>query len=521
MTGVSLAPYPHPDRWWGFTASAATLDGTQQADFAAWSSGLPAAASRRRRPQVALVSMPITLPPVGDSTAACFAVFPQPGVERCDGRISIIHNNRVLQSSLSIDVAADATAGGALRLRTEGVIHPRDDDLDERQAYDVAIQVSDLGGHLHLAIQRDDTTTPVDLDSLEEPIALITKALKDAAILWDFSQGLLEQAAFGDTLYALAANGSAGAAPAPEMRRRHRRLGAHPARPHHHKFLPLEYVSDGPRRTDAAPAPTCSGPRTRQLLPARAGRGPARPAPAGRQGHSLPLRFWGFSRMIERCGTSPPIADQAASVPASKPTATSTGSCSARARAFAYKATPLPSRPPSASLLADLGTLATTVLDAPDWKTWRQHAASKPELLVLLAHTDIYRNAPILEIGDLQRLGRQEIIRDISGADGQPQLLLLGCSAAGVSEDFQPYPERFRDAGVSIVLAPIAPIRGGDAVPIARSIATLLARRLASPNPTAFGELLPLIRRQLLREGHLGILSIVGFGDGDWLLGGQ
>jgi hypothetical protein len=72
----------------------------------------------------------------------------------------------------------------------------------------VAIQVSDLGGHLHLSIQRDDATTPVDLDSLEEPIALITKALKDAAILWDFSQGLLEQAAFGDTLYALAANGS-------------------------------------------------------------------------------------------------------------------------------------------------------------------------------------------------------------------------------------------------------------------------------------------------------------------------
>ena len=61
----------------------------------------------------------------------------------------------------------------------------------------------------------------------------------------------------------------------------------------------------------------------------------------------------------------------------------------------------------------------------------------------------------------------------------------------------------------------------GDAVPIARSIATLLARRLASPTPTAFGELLPLIRRQLLREGHIGILAVVGFGDGDWLLGGQ
>lgn len=528
MSGVSLAPYPQ--RRTDLTASSTALDGAQLAEFAAWSSGRAATAPPDDGPaQIALVSMPITLPPVGDSTAACFGIFPQPGVERCEGRLSIIHNNRVLQSSrLSIDVASNATAGGALPLRTEGLIHPRDDDLDDRQAYDVAIQVSDLGGHLHLSIQRDDATTPVDLDSLEEPIALITKALKDAAILWDFSQGLLDQAAFGDTLYALAANGSLLAQ---HLRQKcgdgiddWERIQLVPTT---NKFLPLEYVYDGPPpSTDAAPCPnllaalehgSCCHPG--------AGSNACAPCPQRDDKSTVcPLRFWGFSRMIERCGTqSPPIADQAASVP-SKQAYRHVDRLlfGASARSFAYKPTAAEQAAERASLLADLGTLATTVLDAPDWKTWRQHAASKPELLVLLAHTDIYRNAPILEIGDLQRLGRQEIIRDISGADGQPQLLLLlGCSAAGVSEDFQPYPERFRDAGVSIVLAPIAPIRGGDAVPIARSIATLLARRLASPNPTAFGELLPLIRRQLLREGHLGILSIVGFGDGDWLLGGQ
>lgn len=530
MTGVSLAPYPHPDRWWGFTASAATLDITQQADFTAWVSGLPAvAAADDGAPQVALASLSIVLPPVGDSTAACFAVFPLPGAERCDGRIAILHNNRVLQSSLvSIDVAADATAGSALKLRTESVIHPRDDDLDERQAYDVAIQVSDLGGHLHLAIQRDDTTTPVDLDSLEEPIALITKALKDAAILWDFSQGLLEQAAFGDTLYALAANGSLLAQ---HLRQKcgngvddWERIQLVPTT---HKFLPLEYVYDGPPpSTDAVPCPSLLGALAHgRCCQPVAGNEAVEPCPhQADKGHVCPLRFWGFSKTIERCGTqSPPIADQAACVPSKRPYGhVDRLLFGASARTFAYKTTPAEQAAERSALLADLGTLATTVLDAPDWKTWRDHAASHPELLVLLAHTDVYRNTLILEIGELQRLGRQEIVRDISGANGQPQLLLLlGCSAAGVSEDFQPYPERFRDAGVNIVLAPIAPIRGGDAVPIARSIATLLAHRLASPSPTTFGELLPLIRRQLLREGHLGILSIVGFGDGDWLLGGQ
>jgi hypothetical protein len=121
MSGVSLAPYPQ--RRTGLTASAARSTCTP-ADFAAWCRAA-AAAPDDGPAQIALVSMPITLPPVGDSTAACFGIFPQPGVERCEGRLSIIHNNRVLQSSrLSLDVASNATAGGALPLRTEGLIHP-------------------------------------------------------------------------------------------------------------------------------------------------------------------------------------------------------------------------------------------------------------------------------------------------------------------------------------------------------------------------------------------------------------
>ena len=102
----------------------------------------------------------------------------------------------------------------------------------------------------------------------------------------------------------------------------------------------------------------------------------------------------------------------------------------------------------------------------------------------------------------------------------RPQLLLLlGCSAADVTENFQPYPERFRDAGVSIVVAPVAPIRGKDAVPIAKQMAKRLADCLAKSEATTFGELMPLLRRELLLAGHPGVMGVVGFGDGDWLLG--
>jgi hypothetical protein len=97
---------------------------------------------------------------------------------------------------------------------------------------------------------------------------------------------------------------------------------------------------------------------------------------------------------------------------------------------------------------------------------------------------------------------------------------LLGCSVANVHEDFQPFPELFFHAGAKIVLAPISLIRGRDAVLIAKRLSALLAQHLSSAKPTTFGDLLPLLRRELLSQGYPGILGLVGFGDGDWILGG-
>jgi hypothetical protein len=302
------------------------------------------------------------------------------------------------------------------------------------------------------------------------------------------------------------------------------------------EFFPLEYVYDGtPPAPEAEPCPNLLGALERGRCDhAVDADGKTSFCPNRRDGLFLcPMHFWGFRKLIERNGVAEtPEADPADAggtssrqplcVPSKRSYCKVNGLLfAASTRAFLYAdATSQPAE--RTNLVTALEVLSKPVLDAPDWDHWRQLVLNGPNLLVLIAHTDKYlKKNPVLEIGDGKLLGRQQISNDVCGS-GQPQLLiLLGCSAAAVTENFQPYPERFRRAGVSIVLAPVAPIRGGDAVPIAKRLAALLAEHLAKPEPTAFGELLPRLRRQLLLEGHPGVMGIVGFGDGDWLIGGE
>jgi hypothetical protein len=484
---------------------------------------------------VGLASSTIVLPPAGDSTLALFGVCPLESVKQVIGRVAIIHNNRVLQTAcLSVGIGGAAEQGEGIVVATEASIHPRDDDLAERRGYDVAIQMSDVGGKLHLAIQHDDIVTPVQLDDLGAPISAIRKALERAALRWDYTKPMLKQAVLADTLYALAGN---GAALEQHLRNKCGDQIDRWERIHlvssTNEFLPLEYVYDGPPpKVDAEVCPNIPGALERGSC-ASASQTPGSNAACPNQRDTnfvCPMHFWGFRRVIERNGTAHAAGPASAggrrsSVPV--PSKRAYGQVRAMLfgasnRAFAYATGPQAQSAERAALVKALGVFTGTMSDSADWEQWRQEVKKHPNLLVLLAHTDERRGTRVLEIGSEKFLGYQEILPDLSGAGGQPQLLiLLGCSAADVGENFQPYPERFRDAGVSVVLAPVAPLRGADAVPIAKSLAERLAQRLAGLEPTAFGELLPLLRRELLLAGHPGVMGIVGFGDGDWLLGGQ
>lgn len=481
---------------------------------------------------VGLAATTMILPPAGESTLALFAVFPAQE-KSVEGRIAVIHKNRVVQTArLSTGVDASAAGGAGLDVVPDEAIYPRDDDLEERRDYDVAIQLSDVGGKLHLKVHQDGRDVPVQLDALQGPITRIQRGLENAARSWDYTLPVLQQPILGSSLRTLAAAGS-------ELAQHLRKTCGDGIDqwerihlvPYTKEFLPLEYVYDGPPpRMDATPCPNLLGALDRGGCAGALGSGAApEPCPNAKDEHFLcPMHFWGFRRVIERNGALRTADVTAAAAPGGgiTPSRRSYGKVgallfAASERAFRYETDPAAQAAERAALVKALGVLGGAVAEVTDWDQWRDAVKTKPDMLVLVAHTDVVDETPVLEIGDGKILGRQEISDKLSGAAGKPQiLLLLGCSAADVTENFQPYPECFRDAGVSIVVAPVAPIRGRDAVPIASQIASRLAEQLQKSDATAFGELMPLLRRELLRSGHPGVMGLVGFGDGDWLLGG-
>ncbi len=482
-----------------------------------------------------IVATPLVLPATGDSTIAFFLVCPQAGLDRVRGRLAILHNNRVLQTArVSMAASAETTRGDGLVIVGESTIHSAD-DVARRSEYDVAIQVSDVGGKLHLVVQHGDTSLPVQLADLAAPIERLCDALGKMAAEWDYTKAPLEQPVFGECLFTLASNGA--------------EIGQHLRNvcgdeidqwqrihlvPVTSEFFPLEYVYDGlpPKAKKSKPCPNLFDAMEAGGCDAALKDGNAQTScPNQRDALFVcPMHFWGFRRLIERNGTvrtegeargDAVLRTLAGAVPGRQPYGKVRAALlGATDRAFLYLADETARAKARADLLAQLRTLFGTE-EATDWDDWRVKVKTHPNLLVLLVHTDTYQGARVLEIGDEDLLTSAEIRADVSGAATEPQLLLLiGCSAADVKEDFQPYPERFRDAGVSIVLAPIAPIRGEEAVRIAALIAERIARQIAAAEPLPFGELLPRLRRDLLRAGHPAVLGLVGFGDGDWELGG-
>ena len=487
----------------------------------------------------------IMLPEAGDSDMALFAVRPQPGIEEVTGRIAIIHQNRIIQiAQLRAPVRPTANEGPGISLETEAAIYPRLDDLAERRIFDAAlIAADDIGGRLTLTVNRNGGAQDIPLDNLSTPIENIRKILQSAVINWNYASQLKDQPVLQPMLLELAANGY--------LLYDHLRakLGEEIERFERYQlvcrgnaFFPLEYVYSGP--SPDLEAEVCPN-ATNALL--RGGCHRIDPAPgaaiasqansgcsnAGSKNYLCPMHFWGFAKIIERHG-DPGSAEKTAEivteqrffpVPNRLPFGPIQGVLyAASAKAFAFRPSPSEQeeeRQNLAKALSSLSSLTNAAQTWDEWKAWVKQ--NSPNLLLLIAHTDKKgMTIDVLEIGDGKQLGKHQIDPELIGDPTKAQLLLLlGCSAAGVTEDFAPYPEKFRLAGADVILAPLAPIRGADALPIAERIAQLLGECLAGDREMAFGELLRELRQKLLAEGHPGVLSLVGFGDADWIFGGH
>jgi len=475
----------------------------------------------------------VVLRETGNSGMADFVIQPLAVATKLKGRVTAIHNNRVVQTArVSVEVAADPEAGSGVTLSSLAM-HSSTYGCIERRVGDVLLIVSDdrVRG---LRIRIPGRKAPIDLRSLAGPILDIRAALETAADKCDSATPLHSQKALKGALIGLAANGamlfdclrnSLGGEIDQWERVQLLSLGT--------ALFPIEAVYSG-ATPDLMQAELC--PHGEQALLSGNCCVGAKPGdPPGNlpccpysvsNVHICPMKFWGFSKVIERCtdkggskAKPSPILDRqvfgeihSVLYGVSSRAYNSFGSNSEKKRAIDR-------------LDKALSTISSDLHKVDKWEDWRDAVkpsiANPPNLFMLLAHTQKYNFMDALEIGTGEFLGKQAIKPDIIGSSSSPKLLfLLGCSTVDPAVDFAPFPELFRFAGADIICACLAPIRGINNLAMACAAAEALSACLKSGREIAFGELLRDLRRTLFGNRHTEAFGLLGFGDGDWIFGG-
>jgi len=160
------------------------------------------------------------------------------------------------------------------------------------------------------------------------------------------------------------------------------------------------------------------------------------------------------------------------------------------------------------------------------WKSWLEQVKERaPKVLVLLVHTGRDKEGTVLEVGppvpcdmpEWSRLPTDELSRDyICGPDViSPIVLLLGCTTDQSKLDFNSVASEFEHWGAKILVATKNLIYGPKAVKLAEMLLTKLDNLKDGEN---FGDVMLAVRRTALAEGNPMVLCITAYGDADWRL---
>ena len=162
---------------------------------------------------------------------------------------------------------------------------------------------------------------------------------------------------------------------------------------------------------------------------------------------------------------------------------------------------------------------------ANTWKEWEDFIQSEePTLLVLLVHTeesDPQSRTPAIEIGNQQFLRSSDIedfyVRIKNKSTNKPMVLLIGCSTAVTSIVHHSFISQIQDCGASVILATLTDALGQHAGPLIEDFLVKLKEE-SSKKPVSFGEVLLRVRQKLLADDKLLSLSLISFGDADYLI---
>ena len=454
----------------------------------------------------------VLLPRDGASNE-CLLTLPPLKPGRFQGRITIIHRNRVIQTAtLSGTVDFPGGEGGEpIRFEVDAVVRGTLADLDARSSFDAAILVADDGeGMATRTVVRGDRVYIREMDDVVDPARSIQGAL-DAATRQEAPSvaNLLFLCAHQGILLRDAILDGALAAPLKDARA----IQLVSAKPE--SYLPLEFCYDGQPPGDEA-----------QVCPKVSATCRSDCSSTGTVEVICPMAFWGLSRVIERQGFDPAVDRESGWVVRREPDGArkAFGHLCAAVVGTSDRADKHGGVVKVADVDAALCDHGLHLLKADTWSKWREQIKSLPAdagdaaLLLLIGHTDMDErsNVAVLEIGG-DKLRLSAVGEDHVGK-ANALVILLGCNTVGGGGEVNRFATRFRRQGAEVVVATTAAVLGLHALPLAKALVEGLAEAGRVGGGTSLGELVRALRLRFLIEGIPIGLAVVAFGDADWTL---
>lgn len=469
------------------------------------------------------------LPAHGDSKEVLFHFAPSDKIRRLDGRITILYENRVLQTlRISADVGSRSD-GPAVEMHLETVHRADLRNLAGSPGFDAAFFLNDLDDKPGItafgastAFVRLDSVRPLLL-SLRGELEKITKEPDDYADIHSEESRVL--------LVTLARAGSAfgdGLRELPGMRKALAGLGERSARLqvtsiHPDDLIPLEFIYDAP--FPKATALLCECVRE----PAATERCKAD------ENIVCPQGFWGMRHVVERRmynENDTEVLQRRGADYALGPEAGQDRPCLDLVRSVLLGTANKASSFDAPTFDRDIGAIggalanaAARLVRADSWASWvEQVQKERPELLVLVTHTESELGACVLELGKDDHLAAPQIKAPHVSAPPPtppkpgPVVFLLGCRTATEEVPFSSFIGKFRQAHASVVLATLSTVRGRHMAPLAREAVDLLLE-CQKRTSCSVGEYVRDLRFRALNKNLLVGLALVAYGEADWHIG--
>jgi len=484
-----------------------------------WLTVVLTAPAVRAEPQVSR----LWLPKKEASKPVRFDLTPRKGVRALEARITVLHENRVVQTLL-LKAGVGARARREITLQMEAVIRRNLQALGGRPRFDAALLFNDTGSTPTMTAYADEHASMVQTDTIDQYLQQIATILENATNQPE-KYGAPSSKATTRLLAELARQGRLlrdallldmpGVRDDLEHAERIQIIAAKPER-----VLPLEFCYDA----DAPGRGATMCPRWKEAL--EQGECDQKPCSQDQSQSVCPVAFWATSRVIERhtyrkedAGRLGPSDFALLTEPAangSRLRRLTSALCAAAKQARAKQ----PEAVNNAFAVIQRATGSSKEVSC--WEDWKEEVKKLPPLLVLLAHTEVQETVNALVIGDKQ----VTLLTDITSKSGfvtsdpkqQPLLLLLGCSTATHARAFQSFITQFRRAGASIIVGTLCEILGRHAAPIAKGLTEKLCAANSSPVGKPMGSLMREVRREMLAAGYPIVLAVAAFGDADWLV---